>query len=334
MRVLSFMGVSPRNFSAKAASCAEWNMSFISVWGRRRQTERQNFYALKLSMVKYKECGLSVACGHINATWCHPTAVCLGGSISPPTHRPSYSCSLQLPNCLSPFCLKLLSDFSGTNTLLASVFLSAHRAFCLCLPSWYLTFTCFTHFFTHYSFSSSVSLFFFPSISFCQTFHWILLLFLWISQITDWSSNQLSLYEMSLDASRNSLFNHWSNRLSIMERMRPVIYPDGLLVEVWGWPAHCGNTTLAFLGIADRFQDHCVFSPPALWLCLLWMACLIIYRKGKGSSWSNKHVSALYFFPLRRPCPLTDIWSSHKVFYLLSRRVKGWSKAQIKLYLL
>lgn len=99
------------------------------------------------------------------------------------------------------------------------------------------------------------------------------------------------------------LFNCGSIRLRSTERMRPLIYPDGLMVEVWGWPAHCGNTALAFLGIVDRFQDP-LLPPPrhpfhpllcSLQLCLLWMACLIIYRKGKGSSWSNKHVTALYF---------------------------------------
>lgn len=37
--------------------------------------------------------------------------------------------------------------------------------------------------------------------------------------------------------------------------------------------------------------------PPLLplQLCLFWMACLIIYHKGKGSSWSNKHATALNF---------------------------------------
>lgn len=83
---------------------------------------KENIWALKLSLVKCQECGLFVAFGHIYASWCHPTAVCLGGSTHTPTHRPSYSCSLQ-PNCLSPLCLKVLSDITGTETSSHSEFL-------------------------------------------------------------------------------------------------------------------------------------------------------------------------------------------------------------------
>lgn len=177
---------------------------------------------------------------------------------------------------------------------LISISSSVHRAFYLPFPCRHLTFTQsftgFTHLFTRRSnffFLSHYLLIKHSAVYFCN---------FWTFS-DDWVDNLQTVHLWDeLGCAPDCLFNCGSNRLRDMERMRPVIYPDGLLVEVWGWPAHCGNTTLAFLGIADRFQDHCVFFPPSsLRLCLLWMACLIIYRKGKGSSWSNKHVTALYF---------------------------------------
>lgn len=126
---------------------------------RKTETERkrENLCILKLSMVKCQECGLFVACGHIYASWCHPTAVCLGGSTHTPTHRPSYSCSLQ------PLTVSLLSVLKYCQTLLAlrpvliviSISSSFHRAFYLPFPCRYLTFTQsftgFTHLFTRHS---------------------------------------------------------------------------------------------------------------------------------------------------------------------------------------
>lgn len=92
------------------------------------------------------------------------------------------------------------------------------------------------------------------------------------------------------------LFNCGSNRLRNVERMRPLIYPDGLLVEVWGWASALWEPITCFSWYRWAFsRPLCFFPPRSLQLCLLWMACLIIYRKGKGSSWSNKHVTALYF---------------------------------------
>lgn len=111
----------------------------------RTETDRRK---KKLSMVKCQQCGLFVACGHIYASWCHPTAVCLGGSTHTPTHRPSYSCLLPPAYWLSPFCLKVLSGFTGTKSLLALLSFSLHTGLSTCSFR-YLTFTqCFTGF-TH-----------------------------------------------------------------------------------------------------------------------------------------------------------------------------------------
>lgn len=57
--------------------------------------------------------------------------------------------------------------------------------------------------------------------------------------------------------------------------------------------------------------------PPPLQLCLFWMACLVIYHKGKGSSRSNKHVTALYFVFHREGRVLQQIWEAAlKIFSL------------------
>lgn len=148
-------GTSPSQISKQMTiRHAEWDMS--SENGRNWKKEREFIY-LKLSMVKCQECGLFVACGHIYASWCHPTAVCLGGSTHTPTHRPSYSCSLQ-PLTVSP-----LSVLKYCQTLLAlrplliviSISSSVRRAFHLPFPCRYLTFTQsfagFTHLFTRCS---------------------------------------------------------------------------------------------------------------------------------------------------------------------------------------
>lgn len=105
--------------------------------------EEDNLCALKLSLVKCQECGLFVARGHIYASWCHPTAVCLGGSAHTPTHRPSYSCSLQ-PWTVSPlFALKYCQTLPPLRPVLIvlSTFSSVHRASCLPFPCRYFTFT-------------------------------------------------------------------------------------------------------------------------------------------------------------------------------------------------
>lgn len=195
-------------------------------------------------------------------------------------HTNGHTAVLFIPLAVSP-----LSDLKCRLTCLAlglywHVFSSVYTQLSVCsFPVWYLTFTqsftSFTHFFTH---DYNVFLFCFstpsliPFVTFCR---------LQTSQEIDRRTNRLPVYEMSLDAPPNCLFNCGSNRLRNMERMRPVIYPDGLLVEVWGWPAHCGNTTLAFLGIADRFQDHCVFFPLAFssFVCSGWHVWLFIVRE-------------------------------------------------------
>lgn len=185
--------------------------------------------------MKCKECGVFVGCGHIYASWCHRTAVCLGRSVrSTPTLR-RHTAVRFTPN-VSPSYSRLSLLLSG---FLLHVCLS--HVTCSLLPCVKLSSTCLLN----------------PCID---------------SLPVGWAG-----------CARGALFNWGSNRLRKLERMRPVIYPDGLLVEVWGWPARCGNTALAFLGIADRFKTTGAFSPSSsLQLCLLWMACLIIYRKEKG----------------------------------------------------
>lgn len=125
MSVLSCAGFLLHKFQSSAQLGMQNEICFSSViylYMRASQRDRdgrekENLWTLKLSLVKCQDCGLFVACGRIYAPWCHPTAVCLGGSTHTPTHRPSYSCRLQpltVPPLHSAFksIVKLLIDIS------------------------------------------------------------------------------------------------------------------------------------------------------------------------------------------------------------------------------
>lgn len=205
------------------------------------------------------------------------------------------------PDCLSPFCLKVLSDFTGTKTNSQSdldLFIRPHWAFYLPFPCRYHTFTQsftgFTHLFTRRSnffLLCALSLL----LSSCKTFRHLLLTFL--NSSNNWLENfkivclwdELGCAPTVCLIVGAIVWGTWKEWGQLFTQM------------VYWWRCEAGQLTvgtqrLLFLVSPSVFKTTVFFPPPSsLQLCLLWMACLIIYRKGKGSSWSNKHVTALYF---------------------------------------
>lgn len=118
-----------------------------------------------------------------------------------------------------------------------------------------------------------------------------------------------------------------------MERMRQLVYSDGLMVEVWAQPAHCGNTALAFLGVADRFQDHCAPHPrPSSFVCSGWHVWLFIIR-GKGVAGAINMWLHCILFSTDKAASFTDMRSSLKNLLLCELDwIKGGSEAVVSLW--
>lgn len=105
------------------------------------------------------------------------------------------------------------------------------------------------------------------------------------------------------------------------------------MVEVWAQPAHCGNAALAFLGIADRFQDHCAPPPrPSSFVCSGWHVWLFIIR-GKGVAAAINMWLHRILFSTDKAASLTDMRSSLKNLLLSELGwIKGGSEAVISLW--
>lgn len=171
---------------------------FFKVEISSRQREA-NLCASKLATVKCQECGLFLACGHIYALWCHPTAVCLGGSGHTPTHISSYSCST--PNAVG---LNSLTSVAPSPSLPLMSVLFCRR-------------------------SAELDSFSFTSLTLSSPKN----TYLWFPCTCGRLERRTLIKitcEMSSAVPPVCLCNGGSNSLRNMERMRPLIYPDGLLV--------------------------------------------------------------------------------------------------------
>lgn len=189
-------------------------------------------------------------------------------------------------NCLYALCLKLQSNFTGT---------------CFCLWTELSISLLITYFHTvFYGFHSlfHTSLFYLCcacwlfSLLLCKTFHWAVQK-LW-KLTNNWENVEISVYRWTLMRQ----FVWWPGQSSGEDGKNEAAY---LLRWFTGGGVRLASSLWEHNACFSWYRwpfsrPRCVFFPPgALQLCLLWMACLIIYREGKGSSWSNKHVTGLYF---------------------------------------